>query len=173
MWAWLNLKGQDIVAFVISGLLGFFAAFYITNLWVAIFTSILVSYHLFLAWLIIDSDRKAGFSMPIASTILTHLACMVLVVVLGLGRHIPFFGFLRYGIAGLAIFERGWLFSGSTKLHENRPIADPITTTVAAATANDHEEWLHFVAQQRRPFPRPGTTLQSEYERWMAARARN
>ena len=48
-------------------------------------------------------------------------------------------------------------------------VADAVTD---AATAEDYQEWLQFVARQPRPFPRPGTTLQSEYVRWLIAHAK-
>jgi hypothetical protein len=49
-------------------------------------------------------------------------------------------------------------------------VADAVTD---AATAEDYREWLQFVARQPRPFPRPGTTLQSEYVCWLVARAKS
>src|ERR1035438_7377322 len=119
--AWLDLDGKDILAFAVASLLGYLAgAFLPPGEW-AIYTSILVSYHLFLAWLVITADHKTGFSLPIISTLLTHLACMAVVLTLGMGRHyVPFFGIFRYGIAALAIFERNWLFSGNGKKKEVR-----------------------------------------------------
>ena len=110
-----NLDGKDIAAFVIAGLLGLFSASLVPAGTWAVLTSILVSYHLFLAWLVIMSENRARVSLHIFSTIVTHLACLVLIVPLGLARHfIPFFGILRYGIAGMAIFERHWLFTRTT-----------------------------------------------------------
>src|SRR6266481_5630212 len=109
--ALFNLDGKDIAAFVVAGLLGYLSASLVPAGTWAVLTSILVSYHLFLAWLVITAEDKAGVSLPILPTIATHLACLVLIVPLALAnRFIPFFGIFRYGIVGLAIFERGWLF---------------------------------------------------------------
>ena len=60
-------------------------------------------------------EHKAGISLPIGSTILTHLACLILIVPVGMAHHLPFFGVFRFGIAGFAVFERGWLFSASNE----------------------------------------------------------
>jgi hypothetical protein len=97
--AWLNLDGKDVVVF--AGLAGYFVGRLMPPGWWAIYMSILVSYHLFLAWLVLTADHDAGISMPIVSTITTHLACMVVVVGLGMGRHfVPF-------LQRLSLWNRG------------------------------------------------------------------
>jgi len=79
----------------------------------ATFTYILVSYHLVLAFKIITSEKKAGLSLPIGQAILTHLACVAILIGLAVLRHrIPFFGLIRYFLPGIAPFEARWLFSG-------------------------------------------------------------
>lgn len=138
------------------------------------FAIMLLVYHVILAWAVFSSDKEKGLSLSIPMTVITHLSCLAVLVGLNIvGRHIPFFGIARYFIPALAPFERDWLFSGKTKTKKEAPAPVPITAAVAEATADDHAEWLRFVAQQRPPFPRPGTTLQAEYERWMAARAKS
>jgi hypothetical protein len=109
----LKMEGKDIAAFVLAGLFGYLVGSLIHEESWAVYTSILVSYHLFLGWLVLTADREPGFSLPVVSTILTHLACLALILTLGMGHNlVPFFGILRFGIAGLAIFECRWLFSG-------------------------------------------------------------
>jgi hypothetical protein len=79
----------------------------------ATYTYILVSYHLVLAFKVFTADKKAGMSFPLGQTILTHLACVGLLIGLAVGRHtIPFFGLIRLFIPGLAPFEAEWLFTG-------------------------------------------------------------
>jgi hypothetical protein len=169
---WLNLDGKDVVVFMFASLAGYFVGRLMPpGLW-AIYMSILVSYHLFLAWLVLTADHEVGFSMPIVSTITTHLACMVVVVGLGMGRHfVPFFGVLRYGIAGLAIFERGWLFSGNSDRPEREVVASagPLVT----ATAEDEQAWHRYLAQQKPGLRKPGSSLKAEYEQWMLTRAQS
>src|SRR3979409_328114 len=143
-----NLDGKDIAAFVIAGLLGLFSASLVPAGTWAVLTSILVSYHLFLAWLVIMSENRARVSLHIFSTIVTHLACLVLIVPLGLARHfIPFFGILRYGIAGMAIFERHWLFT-EDNVQYKKPPATPIITD----TEEDYQKWL-TISRSRVPPP--------------------
>ena len=167
--ALFNLDGKDIAAFVVAGLLGFLSATLVPDGTWAALTSILVSYHLFLAWLVITAENRAGVSLPIFSTIATHLACLVLIVPPAFAGHfIPFFGILRYGIAGLAIFERGWLFT-EDNVQYKKPPATPIITD----TAEDYQEWLNYLAKQSPASRKPGSSLKEEYGHWLLARAQN
>ena len=62
--ALFNLDGKDIAAFVVAGLLGYLSAsFGPAGTW-AVLTSILVSYHLFLAWLVIPPKTKPASRFP-------------------------------------------------------------------------------------------------------------
>lgn len=164
------VKPLDLVAFLVSAFAGYMVASVLPEGPWAIYVSIFVFYHLFLTWLIIDADHKTGISLPVASAILTHLACLVLVFSYGMGGNvIPFFGFLRYGVAGLAFFERNWLFTGG-KPKAAVQVAAPLNTAFAEATREDYAEWMNFVVKQKPPFPRPGSSLPAEYERWLIAR---
>jgi len=169
--ALFNLDGKDIAAFVVAGLLGYLSASLVPAGTWAVLTSILVSYHLFLAWLVITAEDKAGVSLPILPTIATHLACLVLIIPLALAhRFIPFFGIFRYGIVGLAIFERGWLFTeDSVQYRSEEPSAAPIVTD----SAEDYQEWLNYLAKQSPASRKPGSSLKEEYGHWLLARAQN
>lgn len=171
--AWLNLEGRDVVAFMFAGLLGFAAGRLMPPGAWAVYTSILVSYHLFLGWLVMTSDRKAGVSLPVVSTIVTHLAFLALILPIGIARnYIPFFGLLRYCIAGLAVFERGWLFSGE----ESRPRTEdeiPSAAPAIAATGEDYQEWLRYLERRGPNAAKVGTSVRQEYEQWMLARSQS
>jgi hypothetical protein len=169
--ALFNLDGKDIAAFVVASLLGYLSASLVPAGTWAVLTSILVSYHLFLAWLVITAENRASVSLPVLSTIATHVACLVLIVPLGLAhRFIPFFGIFRYGIVGLAIFERGWLFTEDTiQYRSEEPLAMPIVTD----SAEDYQEWLNYLATQNPTSRKPGSSLKEEYGRWLLARAQN
>jgi hypothetical protein len=79
----------------------------------ATYAYILISYHLVLAFKVFTADKEAGMSLPLGQTILTHLACVGLLIGMAMGRHtIPFFGLIRFAVPGLAPFEASWLFSG-------------------------------------------------------------
>jgi hypothetical protein len=187
----LELKPLEVAGYVVSDIIGVIVFFWLMpNFALAVMASIFVSFHLFLAWLVITAEHETGFSLPVVSTVFTHLACLVIVyfcstlvlALSGAGLFLPIYLWMvvrpiRYVLAicipGIAVFERYWLFSGKKKAKEEAPAAAPIKAVIAEATADDHAEWLQFVARQPRPFPRPGTTLQSEYERWMVARAKS
>jgi hypothetical protein len=166
-----NLDGKDIVAFMVAGLLGYLLASLLPPGTWAILTFILVSYHLFLAWLVITAENRAGVSLPVLSTIATHLACLVLIVVLGLAlRFVPFFGIFRYGIVGLAVFERGWLFTENTVQYKSE---EPSSAPAITDNAEDYQEWLNYLAKQSPASRKPGSSLKEEYSRWLLARAQN
>jgi len=170
--SFLNLEGKDIVGFVLANLLGFLVGTLVPQGPWAIYTSILVSYHLFLAWLIVLSDHKTGVSLPIVSTIITHVACLVVILPLGMGRHYsPFFSIFRYTIAALAIFEHKWLFSEESSQGTRQPA--PATTPVIVDTAEDYREWLQHLAQQKPGSRSPRSSLKAEYEQWLLARAKS
>lgn len=143
---------------------------------------ILVAYHAILVWRVMTAEHKTGLSLPIGSTIVTHLACLAVVVGIGLGRHyVPFLGLVRYFIPGIAPFECKWLFSGETQKKEKpAPVLAPAAASAAAevaavkeaVTGDDYEAWLQYIAH-RKPAPRkPGTTVKDEYDQFMVARAK-
>lgn len=183
LFALLGLEGIDLFAFVVSNLIGFVAGiFFLPNFALSVFASILISFHLFLAWLVITAKHETGFSLPIISTITTHLACLVLVVVIGFARHIPFFGFIRYCVPMIAIFERNWLFKGHNKNNASatqvpkgeaaKKAAAVASAVAASATIDDYQEWLKYLALPNRPTRKPGLSVQDEYKQWLIARAR-
>ena len=74
------LAGKNGVVFIVCSVIGFVIARYLFEGAWATFAYILISYHLFLAWLVITAERETGFSLPIFSTIITHLACLTVVI---------------------------------------------------------------------------------------------
>jgi len=166
------VKAADLVAFLVSALLGYLASTLVPQGSWANYTFILVFYHLFLAWLLIDADHKTSVYLPIVTAILTHLACLAIIITYGMGQEvIPFYRVLRFGVIALAIFERNWLFSGGKKKQE-LPVKAPISTVIAEATAEDHEAWLNHLATRNPLSRKPGMSIKDEYEEWLAARAK-
>jgi hypothetical protein len=166
--AWLDLKGADVFAFFVAGLLGFGAGLLVPHSYLAIYIPILVSYHLFLAWLLLTADHETGVSLPFLSTIVTHLAFMAVVMTLGAARnYIPFFGVIRFAVAGLALFERSWLFVKTEK--KEAPVEAPVITS----SAEDYQEWTRHIAQRKSSSVVNGASLKAEYEQWVRARAQS
>jgi hypothetical protein len=170
--AFLNLDGKDIAAFVVAALLGYLSSSLVPSGTWAVLTSILVSYHLFLAWLVITAEDRAGVSLPVFSTIATHLACLVIILLPALAsHHFSFFGIFRYGIAALAIFERGWLFTGSNLQFNSQELTP--ATPIIADSAEDYQEWLRYLAKRNPASRKPGSSLKEEYAQWLLTRAQN
>ena len=63
------LVSKNGPAFIISSLIGFVVARYLFEGAWAAYAYILISYHLFLVWLVITAEHETGFSLPILSTI--------------------------------------------------------------------------------------------------------
>jgi hypothetical protein len=166
------VNAADLVVFLVSALLAYMASTLVPEGPWANYTFILVYYHLFLAWLLIDADHKTGVSLPIVMTILTHLACLTIIISYGMGQGvIPFYRELRFGVIVLAIFERNWLFSGGTKKQE-LPVNVPTSKVVVEATAEDYEAWLKHLATRDPTLRKPGMSVNEEYEQWLVARAK-
>lgn len=107
------------VGFLICSGIGYLIGHYMGSGALAAYLSILVSYHLYLGFLVMMAEKEASLSMPMAQTLITHAACLALVIGIAMGRHsIPFFGLIRLFIPGIAPFEVNWLFSGGRKKSE-------------------------------------------------------
>jgi len=107
----LLLKSKDFWALIFSGGRGFLAGTQVTHGWLSIIVSILVSYHLFLAWLLLTSEEKVIAPFTAVYSLGTHLACVAVILALVLSRSfVPHFDVVCCCFAGLAFFERNWLF---------------------------------------------------------------
>jgi hypothetical protein len=195
--AFSSFEGVDFGAFVICGLLGYLVGSFAPSGPPAIYTSVLVSYHLFLAWLIFlrKSDKRAGVSLSVVQTILTHAACLALIVgpvavalhsvqylwtphqddamnayntYRATRRAVRLVEGLCCSLAGFAVFERQWLFTNESSEPKPQPVLATPPLTVRA-TPEDTAEWNRYVAANRKSFP-PGANLKTEYEKWLTAR---
>jgi hypothetical protein len=172
MTGFLKMEGRDFAAFLIATVVGYVFGSMMQDPKVAVCTSIIFSYHLFLAWLVLQQSAKARLSMSIPVAVLTHVACMV--VALGpviVGNHkSPVFSVFRYGIAALALFERGWLFSNE----ESKPaLEDGLAAEPALSirpTAEDEIAWLEYLSKRRPGMTKPGTSVRQEHDAWLRAR---
>ena len=107
------LQGKDYAALLFAAGLGFLAGMFVPHGWFSIYVSILVSYHLFLAWLLLTSERKVEVPLSAFNSIGIHLSCMAIILALGLTRSfIPNFDLVCCCFAALAFWERNWLFRG-------------------------------------------------------------
>ncbi|HTW79871.1 MAG TPA: hypothetical protein VME23_10050 [Terracidiphilus sp.] len=169
--------------FVVCSLIGFVIGHYLLTGAAAAYTSVLVSYHLYLLLLILLSDQKRTVALPVGQTFMTHLAFLgVLIGMPFLRAYIPFFGIIRLLVPALAPFEVKWLFStdkvpekSSTETVRTIP-ADPkkkkgetysVDDLINAASAQDHEMFLAYMRQPNRTFSRPGRGIREEYGYWL------
>jgi hypothetical protein len=185
--------------FVCSGI-GYLIGHYMGTGAMAAYVSILVSYHLYLGFLVMIAEKETGFSLPIGHTLVSHLACLAVVVGIAFGRHyIPFFGLVRLFVPAMAPFEVNWLFSGGKKKTgtsgaavefapvaaapvasapaAQAPQATPIATAAPApsfmtSTGDDYEDFLLHMKAGKRPFRKPGISVKEEFELFLAHRTK-
>ena len=163
---------MKIVAFLVSVVIGFVIGHVLLQGAPAAYASILISYHLYLAYFIVAAERKAGFSMQVGPTILTHSAFLALLITLPYMRaRVPLFGLISLLMPGLAPFEARWLFGGD-RTSEAPPAASAAAVNLQAATAEDHEAFREHLKQEYRPFRKPGRSIDEEFGFWLADRAR-
>ena len=174
------VKGEDLLAFMISALIAYlFASFLPDGPWVS-YVFILLFYHLFLAWVVVDPDRKKVHSVSIVPIIVMHLTVLALIVGFILARStLPYFVILRFGIVGLALAERRMLSTWTVDKEE--AAVDPKAAAVSAAaaevvdslTGEEYEEWVSYLSTRDPRSVKAGTTVKQEYEQWLLARAKN
>jgi len=177
----LLLAIKNAVVFVFCMLAGYIVSSFLPEGAWLIFAYVLITYHLFLVWLVMTSGFDAGFTPPIGSTILTHLVCLILVVFLGIElRRIPYFGLIRYIVPALGLLEIKWLFNRGKKKRDVEVLSEKAAAAAAraanavtaAVTVDDYQEWLRYLAQPDRPPRKPGISVEDEYKQWLLARAR-
>ncbi|MGD0832514.1 MAG: hypothetical protein ABR907_16390 [Terracidiphilus sp.] len=147
----------------------------------AVLAYIVITYHLILAFYVIRSEHKTGFSLPIFSTIVTHSAFLAVVVGIAMGKHyFPPLGLIRYFIPGLAPFEAKWLFAGDLK-KKAPPAPAPAQSSAtvedaaplsSADMADDYNAWLQYLAQKSPGARKRFATVKEEYDHFMASRAK-
>ena len=175
-------------AFLICSLVGYLIARFMPPGALGLYLSMLVSYHLYLGWLVISAEHEAGFSLPILSTVFTHLCCLGVVLSLPSLRHvIPYFSFLRFGVTYLAAYECQWLFRSHNahKVLENQgPLVAqdvvkaidhppvPVAQLVTVGGDDDHAAWLKHLAKRTPATMRRGLSVKEEHDEFMRTRAK-
>jgi len=154
--------------FVFCSLIGFVIGHYILHGAVAAYASVLISYHLYLAFLIAVAENEKGLSLSLGTAILSHGAFLALLIGLPyLRERVPFFGLISLLVPGLAPFEAMWLFSGSG---EGEKTESTSNTTYAESTVEEQEAFRMYMQQGPRTFRKPGRTIDQEFEAWIADR---
>lgn len=165
------------IVFVVCSLVGFVIGHYLLTGAAAAFVSVIVSYHLFLAYLVVTAEKEAGVSLPVGQTAATHLAFLVVVVgVPYLRQYIPFFSIVQLFIPALAPFEANWLFTSTKSGHEEDgqrvALSQPAEQLLKSSTGEDHEAFLEYMRRPDRRFRKHGRAIREEYALWLEDRAR-
>jgi hypothetical protein len=165
-------KSSDLVAFLVSAFIANFVSRFLPEGKWYNYDYILISYNLFLIWLVVKAERVERISLPIGLTLTTHAVSLVLIAPIGLGDGvIPYFEYLRFCVPTLAYIEQKWLLTLGAKKQQKPTASIPVSKVMEDATADDHEAWLHYLSTRDPRLQRPGMSIKDEYEKWLAARA--
>lgn len=105
------IRTTDWLALIVAGAIGYAAGLLAPTGWWSILISMLISYHVFLGWLVLTAKKKLEVMRPLSYAAMSHVACLVVIVSLGSGRIVvPHFDVVCCGVSVLAYFERDWLF---------------------------------------------------------------
>jgi len=148
--------------------------------------AILVTYHLYLAWTVFSTgERSLAHSVP--TTLLTHLACVALVVagsMLRIPRGIimilafifPVAGMIKFGLVSIVLFERVWVFSGGKqrlpKFKAARLKPGQLDIPPLESTPELYQQWLSLRSQKRADQYKVGETMKEEYASWLKEQGR-
>lgn len=134
----------------------------------AVYAPLLISYHLLLGVLVVTAMQDKGHTLNPIQAALTHTGCLVLLVVaVTVGGSIPYFEYLRFLLPAVALLESTVMFSGK----KARAAAGP--DAASNSTAEEYEEFIHYMRGTNRPFSRPGYSVRDEFNSWLAHRAKN
>ena len=159
-----------LAVFVVCSGIGYLVGHYLPQPFGA-YAQVLIPFHLFLFYLIVMENEKAGLSLSMGQTIVTHLACLALLIGIAMGRrYVPFFGLVGLLVPGLAPFEAEWLFSGNAKTEEKK--SEPVIHVTAEETADEYAEFMKYMSGPRREFKKLGQNAKDEYNLWRAARVK-
>jgi hypothetical protein len=157
---------MKLLAFAFCSFIGYRVGLDLPTGAFAAYLPIVLSYHLFLAFLVISYEHEPMFPLPVFATLITRLGFMGFVIVLAMASNfLPYSGAIRLLIPCLALFECALLFSlGSPR----KGSVSPLLT----ATVEEYDQFVKLATLGKRPFRKPGRTVEEEYERWLAARSR-
>jgi hypothetical protein len=167
------VKSSDLLAFLVSAFIANLVSRFLPESAWYNYEYILISYNLFLIWLVIEAKQVKGISLPFGISTLTHAVCLVLIVPIGMGNGvIPYFEYVRFCVPTLAYIERKWLISLGVKKMQEPPVSVPASTVISEATADDNEAWIKYLSHRDPRLQKPGMSIKNEYEQWLAARAK-
>ena len=157
-----------LAVLVVCSVIGYLVGSYLPEP-IGAYARVVVPYHLFLAYLVIMENERSELSFPLGQTIVTHMACLALLIGLAMGRrYVPFFGLLGLFVPALAPFEAEWLFSGNAKTAEKKP--EPVVHVAAEESAEEYAEFMKYMAGSKREFRKLGQSPKDEYNLWRAAK---
>ncbi|MGA7343727.1 MAG: hypothetical protein WBE72_06060 [Terracidiphilus sp.] len=157
------------IVLVLCGMIGYLLSRFLPDGPLAIYVPMMISYHLLLAFLVVTTIQDKKVKLSIGSAAFTHFAFFVLLVVFAeMQSYIPYFEIVRFLVPCLALAEEALLFGVKGK----RKAGDE-AEELTPGTAEDYEEFIHYLRKNDRPFSKPGATIKDEYRSWLAYRSKH
>jgi hypothetical protein len=134
----------------------------------AVYFPLLISYHLLLGILIVTAMQEKGHTLNLPKGALIHAAFFVLLLVaVTAGGMVPYFEYLRFLLPALALLESTVMFNGK------KVQASEGSDAASNSTAEDYEEFIHYMRSGNRPFAKAGCSVRDEFNSWLAYRAKH
>ena len=163
---------MSFVMYLLCVGVGYVAGNYLPDTPLSPYIPLLVSYHLFVIYLIahvgVTGDQKIGLSMSIPVAFISHLAFVGAMIGMVMGRrYVPLFGLIQYAVPSLAPFEVQWIFEGAKKGKDSDEPA-----RMPEGTMEDYAEFVEYMKNRNRKYEKAGQSIHEEYEVWAKARSK-
>jgi len=157
---------MSFVLFVLCSAAGYFAGMFVPDRPGSPYIPILLAYHLFFLFLVINIVRKSKRDIYLAlsppSVVLAHLACLGVLIGIVMQRdYVPHYEFLQYLALGLAPFEVNRLLKRRTHRDPEEPAQMP------EGSYEEYSQFLAYMKERNRRFQKAGRTVHSEYAVWL------
>ena len=160
------------LALLFASAIGYFVGMYLPDRPESPYIPILISYHLFLTYLITKavgkSRQKIRLSMSLPSAVITHFVCLAALIGVVMRRDlVPKFEFVQFLAIGLAPFEIKTLFK-----RRKGDLSPVERTPMPSGTNDEYSEFLSYMKSGERRFLKAGQNVNQEYAAWLKARHR-
>jgi len=128
------VRRKDGPQFLACVLVGYLIAYTMVPGVGQVYASMLISFHLFLGWLVYSGMKQKNISsLPVLPSLLKHVCFLAPILLLPLVRHsIPLFGLLRFAITIFAKLESNWLLYSPSVVESPEAISVAVVQPEAA-----------------------------------------
>jgi hypothetical protein len=152
---------------LLSGILCFTIARFAPDGPLAVFLPIMISYHIFLAYLVTSFPKEAELS--IGAGLFIHLLCVCILAAFVLVQDfVPYITLVRCSIPAFAFVESGLLWSTRRGQAQGKRAA----SILSKCTSEDYDDFVEYMRHADRRFARAGRSVNEEFALFVKSRSR-